>query len=77
MIKNNVNEKCFVVIKNMYENIKSCVTNNGNYSVFFPCRIGVRQGENLSRFLFALHINDIEEFFEKFGMNFNPIWVNF
>ena len=48
MIKNNVNGKCFVVIKNMYENIKSCVTNNGNYSVFFPCRIGVRQGENLS-----------------------------
>ena len=46
MIKNNVNGKCFVVIKNMYENIKSCVTNNGNYSVFFPCRIGVRQGEN-------------------------------
>ena len=33
-IKNNVNGKCFVVIKNMYENIKSCVTNNGNYSVF-------------------------------------------
>jgi hypothetical protein len=49
----------------MYENIKSCVTNNGNYSVFFPCRIGVRQGENLSPFLFALYINDIEEFFEN------------
>ena len=49
----------------MYENIKSCVTNNGNYSVFFPCRIGVRQGEHLSPFLFALYINDIEEFFEN------------
>ena len=65
IIKNNVNGKCFVVIKNMYENIKSCVTNNGNYFDFFPCRIGVRQGENLHSFLFALYINDIEEFFEN------------
>jgi hypothetical protein len=31
----------------------------------FPCRIGVRQGENLFPFLFALYINDIEEFFEN------------
>ena len=54
MIKNNVNGKCFVVIKNMYENIKSCVTNSGNYSVFFPCRIGVRQGENLRDLLMIL-----------------------
>jgi len=73
MIKNNVNGKCFVVIKNMYENIKSCVTNNGNYSVFFPCRIGVRQGENLYSFLFALFINDIEEFFEN--RNISPLHI--
>ena len=35
----------------------------GKKSSFFTSNIGVRQGENLSPFLFALFINDIEEFF--------------
>jgi hypothetical protein len=52
--KNGMNGKCFNVSKSMYQHIKSCVTKNGVNSDFFSCSIGVRQGENLSPFLFAV-----------------------
>ena len=42
--------------------IKSLVKQNGMSSGFFECNVGVRQGENLSPFLFSLYINDLEEF---------------
>ncbi|XP_021350729.1 uncharacterized protein LOC110448677 [Mizuhopecten yessoensis] len=47
----------------MYNNIKSCVQFNSKTSDFFPCLIGVRQGENLSPFLFSVFLNDIESYF--------------
>ena len=47
----------------MYDNIKSCVKQGSEMSDFFPCQIGVRQGENLSPFLFAIFLNDLESFF--------------
>ena len=53
----------------MYNNIKSCVSINGNLSEYFISVNGVRQGENLSPFLFALFINDLEKFLLKFGCN--------
>ena len=46
----------------MYDNIKSCVSVNGVMSNFFESNIGVRQGENLSPFLFAVFLNDLESF---------------
>lgn len=42
--------------------IKSLVKLNGISSNFFECNVGVRQGENLSPFLFSLYINDLENF---------------
>lgn len=36
---------------------------NGLSSEFFSCNVGVRQGENLSPFLFSLYIYDLEKFF--------------
>ena len=50
------------VIKGMYENIKSRVKNNNELSDEFTCCLGVRQGECLSPFLFAMYVNDIEDF---------------
>ena len=47
----------------MYDGIKSCVQYNGCVSEFFPCLTGVRQGENLSPFIFSIFLNDLEDYF--------------
>ena len=44
----------------MYQNIKLCVSLNGESSSYFPCENGVRQGENLSPILFWIFLNDLE-----------------
>ena len=38
----------------MYNDIKSCVAVNGEFSDFFQSCRGVRQGENLSPILFSI-----------------------
>ena len=42
---------------------------DGSISDYFVSFNGVRQGENLSPFLFALFINDIEQFLVEYGCN--------
>lgn len=37
-------------------------------SEFFMCNMGVRQGENLSPFLFSLYINDLENYLVQNGI---------
>ena len=54
----------FNVIVNMYKGTKSCIMYKDSKSDYFPCSNGVRRGENLSLFLFALYINDLESFLE-------------
>ena len=46
----------------MYQNIKTCIRKENEYSEFFNCEIGVKQGENLLPFLFSLYLNDLEFF---------------
>ena len=58
----DITGKCNNVIKSMYDQIKTCVFVNGVLSSFFASNIGVRQGENLSPFLFAVFLNDLESF---------------
>ena len=58
----NLNGKCFNLIKNMYSYIKSCVSVNGSISEYFSSTVGVRQGGNISPLLFALYLNDLEDF---------------
>ena len=48
----------------MYNSIKSCIVYKDNKSNFFSSEVGVRQGENLYPFLFAVFLNDIEQFME-------------
>ena len=59
----NINGKCLNLIKNMYANIKSRIKNSEGTSPFFACCNGVRQGENLSPFLFSIFLNDLERYF--------------
>ena len=65
LLKNNINGKIFNVIVNMYNKTKACVKNGKYISDFFHCYIGVKQGDNLSPFLFAIFLNDFSEFISK------------
>ena len=73
LLFNSVDGKFFRIITSMYDNIKSCVRSNNETSSFFASQCGVRQGENLSPMLFAMYLNDLENFLLSGGvetMNF-------
>ena len=67
MLTYNINGKCYQVIKNMYANIKSKISTINGSTSYFPCLTGVRQGENLSPFLFNLYLNDLDSYLEING----------
>ena len=62
LLLNNMNGHMYNVISNMYKGTKSCIVYNKECSNYFPCCNGVRQGENLSPFLFSIYLNDLESF---------------
>ena len=53
----------------MYTDVKSCITYNYCKSDYFNCDMGVRQGENIPPFLFAMFLNDLQMFFENASLN--------
>ena len=73
LLKSGINGKCFSYIQNMYKDIKSKICANGMMSKFFDCNVGVRQGENLSPFLFSLYIKDLEDYLieKKYCWSYN------
>ena len=62
IIQENICGKMITLIKNMYDDAKSCVMVNDNISDLFSVEVGVRQGENLSPVLFSLFLNDMNTF---------------
>jgi hypothetical protein len=64
LLLNNINGTMYNFIVNMYNSIKSCIVYNENKSDLFSSEVGVRQGENLFPFLFAVFLNDLEQFME-------------
>ena len=69
MLKSNIKGKIFTVIFNMYQNIKTCIKRGNEFSDFFISKTGVKQGENLSPFLFSLFLNDLESFFVEHNVD--------
>jgi hypothetical protein len=67
--ESNITDKVFRIIHSLYDNVKSCIKNNDKFSSFFRCDIGVRQGGNLYPFLFAIYLNDLEQFFVENDVN--------
>ena len=62
LLLNNMNGTMYNVINNLYNGTKSRIVYNSKTSSYFPCLNGVRQGENLSPFLFSIFLNDLDSF---------------
>ena len=65
LLAHNINGKLFAVVQNLYNSAKSAVRLHCGTGPFFNSNIGVRQGDNLSPLLFALYLNDLQEFLSK------------
>lgn len=60
LIRLGVRGKMLDINKSIYIRVKSRVKHNNSLSEPSSCDIGVRQGECLSPFLFAMYVNDLE-----------------
>ena len=73
LLKIGVGSLFYRTIKNMYEISKSCVKIQSHITDFFPTKLGVKQGDNLSPNLFKVFINDLPDYLEN---TLDPILLN-
>ena len=59
LIKLEIGGKIFDIMMSMYKHVKSKVKLHKVVSEGFECMLGVRQGECLCPFLFAMYLNDL------------------
>ena len=64
LYKLGINGKLLTIIRDMYNNVKTCVRNCNSLSDFFECAVGLKQGEVISPLLFSLFIEDLELFLQ-------------
>ena len=69
LLSNGINGKVLRLIYNLYFYTKSCVTFSGEQSQFFHSYSGVRQGENVSTVLFAIFLNDLDDYLVQHNCN--------
>jgi hypothetical protein len=65
VLDSNINGRIFNVLFNLCKHAKSCVSVGGCLSAFFPCEMGVRQGENLSPLPFPIFLKYLESFLSQ------------
>ena len=63
LIKLGVRGKILNVIMSVYKHVKSRVKLDCSIGIGFECKLGVRQGDCLSPFLFVMYLNDLEDEF--------------
>ena len=61
LIENNLSSRMVQSLKSMYQNVKTCIKVQNNYTTFFSSHAGLKQGDPLSAILFVLFINDLVE----------------
>ena len=64
LFKTGVKGKILRIVKDMYDEIKSCVKHLNSYSDSFSYSVGLRQGEVISTVLVSLFLEDLELFFQ-------------
>ncbi len=62
ILENGLGGNFFNIIKSMYKETKSYIRCENLNSDSFICNTGIKQGCNLSCLLFALYLNDLEDF---------------
>ena len=65
LVNYGIDGKFINIIKSMYSKVKSCVRSNDGLTEFFPYNKGLRLGCLLSPLLFALFLNDLNNFLLK------------
>ena len=55
----------FRVVKDMYRCVKACVRVNDEYTDYFNCKVGLKQGCLLSPMIFSIFINDLTELIQN------------
>merc|ERR1711867_419658 len=57
--RNGISGNSLDCIKNIYTSVNACIRNNGEFSEYFECPIGLKQGCLLSPRLFLIFISEV------------------
>lgn len=64
----DIQGKMFKIIEAMYKEVKACVkVKDGGYTDLFECSNGLKQGSQLSPFLFIFFVSDLEKELKEGG----------